>query len=380
MTMTNSYAIEGAQIFTGEEFLDGYAVIVANDRISQVLPAEELTDAVQRHRVEGLLVPGFIDIQVNGGGGVMFNDDPSSGILKTIAEAHRQFGTTRLFPTLITCEPEKMRQASAAVVDARRAGAESILGIHFEGPYLNVARHGAHDPALITPPSATDIDFLKNTGVSKVIVTLAPEAVPIGTIQSLTDAGILVCAGHSNASYEEIQQARLEGLRGYTHLFNAMSPLLSREPGVVGAALDDTNSWCSIIVDGYHAHPASLRIAIQAKANGKTLLVTDAMGTVGSDKKYFHLYDEVIHSHEGRCVNSEGRLAGSDLDMASAVRNTVNLLNLPLAESLRMASLYPAQFLAMDTQFGRISKGYIADLALLDSALQVTDTWVAGVR
>jgi N-acetylglucosamine-6-phosphate deacetylase len=379
-------ALTGARLFTGEAMLDGHAVLIAGGRIAALVPAAAVPADARRCALDGgLLAPGFIDIQVNGGGGVLFNDRPDADAVFAIGAAHRRFGTTGLLPTLITDRPEATPAAVAAV---RRAIAEPVpggarvLGIHLEGPFLNPARRGVHDAAAIRAPTSDDIAGLAALGADpqggRVLLTVAPEVLPAGAIRKLKAAGVIVAAGHTEASYEQVRAALAEGLAGFTHLFNAMTPLASRAPGAVGAALDDAASWCGLIADGHHVHPASLRVAIAAKPRGRMLLVTDAMPPVGTDMTDFLLYERVISVADGRCLTADGTLAGSVLDMATAVRNAVHLLGLPLAEALRMASAYPAAALGLDHELGRIAPGHRADLVLLDDALHVRGTWVGG--
>lgn len=373
-------ALTGGRIFTGKTVLDGQAALIADGRIVDLVAADAVPgDCARSELGGGLLAPGFIDVQVNGGGGVLFNDTPTVDTIRTIAKAHRRFGTTGLLPTLIT-DTEPVRRAA---IDAmRRALTEAVpgvLGIHLEGPFLNVARKGVHRADLIVPAGPADIDLLCSLGVGRTLVTLAPEKAPPGMIARLVSNGVLVCAGHTAGTYDEIRAALDAGVTGFTHLFNAMSPLTSREPGVVGAALDDERSWCGLIVDGHHVHPASLRVAIAAKKRGRMMLVTDAMPPVGARDPSFVINGETISVIDGRCATADGTLAGSALDMATAVRNTVGLVGLPLEEALRMASAYPAAFLGLEGELGAIAPGYRADLVLLNDRIEVVETWIAGL-
>ena len=263
---------------------------------------------------------------------------------------------------------------------ARASGNAGVLGIHIEGPFFDLGKRGAHKASMIRPPLAEDIDWLSSLSDLNVIVTLAPEHAQPGQIRQLAEAGVHVCAGHTNASYEQIKNAVAEGLRGFTHVFNAMSPLAGREPGAVGAALDSDNTWAGIIADGHHVHPASIRIAQRMKPAGKLLLVTDAMSSVGSEVSSFEIYGERIQERGGRLVNSDGVLAGSAIGMIDAVRIATSIVGLPLEESLRMASLYPATFLTLEHELGRIAKGFRADLVHFDKDFQVHSTWLAGVQ
>ena len=358
-------------------FEDGLTVLVEQGRIVEVRSgaAPGATEVIDLHG--GYLVPGFIDTQVNGGGDVLFNDAPTVEGLRRIAAAHRKFGTTGLMPTLISDDVAVMRHAIAAVREAITQGVPGILGIHLEGPYLAAARKGVHDPARFHTPDDDELDLVASLGVGRTMLTLAPERFDADTLRALAARGVLLCAGHTAASYEQLRDAFGAGVRGVTHLFNAMTPLGSREPGAVGAALDDPDSWCGLIVDGHHVHAAALRVAIAAKPRGRMMLVTDAMPPVGGVRHDFGLYGVTMTCRDGRCSTADGTLAGSALDMASAVRNTANL-GIALDEACRMASTYPAQFLGLDGELGHIAPGYRADLVALDDDLQVWGSWIAG--
>jgi len=325
-----------------------------------------------------LLLPGFIDIQVNGGGGVMFNDEPNVDGIRAIAAAHRTYGTTGFLPTLISDDLDKVATAIAATDEAIKVGVPGVLGIHLEGPFLNAEKKGAHDPGKFRALDADAVDLLSSLRHGKTLVTLAPEINSPVLIAQLVRAGIIVAAGHTNADYDDIRIALDAGVTGFTHLFNAMSPLTSRAPGVVGAALDDQQSWCGLIVDGYHVHPAALRIAIASKPRGSCLLVTDAMASVGAADKAFELDGQPITVADGKCVTTDGTLAGSDLDMATAVQNATSMLKLDLAEAVRMASEYPAEAIGLGNTLGRIEAGSRANLVLADDQLNIIETWIDG--
>lgn len=375
----NAFAFVNAMVLTTEGFRSDLAVVVKGRDIAAVLPLAELERNIERRDLQGdTLLPGFIDAQVNGGGGVLFNNAPTVDALRTIAQAHRRFGTTGLLPTLISDDAEVMAQAIAATRDAIAAGVPGILGIHLEGPYLAPARKGTHNAGKFRVPDEAEIALATSLDNGVTLLTLAPEQVPIEAIRSLVARGAIVVAGHTAASYEEIRRGLDAGVRGFTHLYNAMSPLQGREPGAVGAALEDAGSWCGIIVDGVHVHPASLRVALAAKRRGKLFLVTDAMPPVGASDPSYELYGEIITAKDGVVRNAAGALAGSALDMATAVRNTVKLLGLPLEEAARMASTYPAEFLGLQATHGRIAPGCRADLVVLDGDLQVSETWIGG--
>ncbi|WP_336080845.1 N-acetylglucosamine-6-phosphate deacetylase [Thalassospira sp. CH_XMU1448-2] len=374
-----SFAITNARIFDGTEFLDGKAVIVRNGKIEAISDAKALPNDIEIVDGQGqTLAPGLIDVQVNGGGGVLLNDQPDINGVRAVMEAHRKFGTTAMLPTLITDYRDKMEDAIAAVSAAIDANVPGIVGIHLEGPYLNVERKGVHSADIIRPMEDDAIELLTRLPNGRILVTMAPEKAAKGTIKKLADKGVLVCAGHTAGTYDDIQEAIGEGMRGFTHLFNAMSPLTHREPGVAGAAMADDTTWCGLIVDGYHVHPAAVKIAVKAKAKGKIMLVTDAMPTVGATEKRFVLGGEEIIATDGRCALANGTLAGSDLDMISAVKNCVEMIGIELGEALRMASLYPAEFLKLDDKMGRIAPGYQADIILFDDSYTVTRSWING--
>ncbi|WP_312325459.1 N-acetylglucosamine-6-phosphate deacetylase [Stenotrophomonas sp.] len=375
--------LRNARILTADGFRDDLAVVIEAGKISALVSdaAPQLGSAAEQVDLGGgWLLPGFIDAQVNGGGGVLFNNTPDVDSLRTLAAAHRRFGTTALLPTLISDDVQVMRTAIDATRTAIEQGLPGVIGIHLEGPYIAPGRKGTHDASKFRVPDADEIAMAASLDNGVTLLTLAPERVPLDSIRALVERGVIVAAGHTAATYEEARAGLDAGIRGFTHLYNAMSPLTGREPGAVGAALEDRDSWIGIIADGVHVHPGSLRVALAAKPAGKVMLVTDAMSPVGADSPSFELYGEVITVVDGVVRNAAGALAGSALDMVTAVRNAVNLLGLPLDEAARMASRYPAQFLNVDDRLGEIAEGYQADLVLLDDALQVRATWIAGQR
>lgn len=376
------YALTGSQIFTGDQMLADHAVIVCDGTIESIVPAHTLPSGVERiHLAGGVLAPGFIDTQVNGGGGVLFNATPCAEAIAAIGTAHRQFGTTGFLPTLISDQREVMEAAIRAAKDAVTQEIPGMLGIHLEGPYLNVERKGVHPEDNIRLPEADALKLLASltTEPTKTLVTLAPEQVPEGFIAALVAAGVIVSAGHSAATYAQTKAGLNEGISGFTHLFNAMSPLTSREPGCVGAALEDPNSWCGLIIDAHHVHPATLKVALTAKPTGRMMLVTDAIHTAGSNLNDFELFGNRLIRGNGKVTTPEGVLAGSDLTMIEAVANTVNLVGLSLEESLRMASRYPAEFLGLGDRLGSLAAGYQADMVWFDTSFNVLETWIKGV-
>ena len=373
-------ALVNGRVLLDDGFVDGLAVLLDGGRILDVVAeADPRARNAMRHDLGGgTLLPGFIDSQVNGGGGLLFNDARDVETIRAIGAAHRRFGTTGFLPTLISDDLQVVASAIAAVDAAIAAGVPGVEGIHIEGPFISEARKGAHDAVHIRSLDPEHVALLSSLRRGRTLVTLAPERTSMQSIAQLRDAGVVLSAGHSNASYALIVEALAHGLRGFTHLFNAMSPLQTREPGVVGAALDDPDSWCAIIVDGWHVHPATLRVGLAAKRHDRFMLVTDAMPSVGTDLTSFQLQGRRIDVVDGRCVDEQGTLSGSALDMASAVRNAVQLLGLPLETAARMASTHPAEFLGLGDQLGRITAGYRANLVLVDQDLQVLDTWIDG--
>ena len=373
-------ALINGRVLGDDGLIEGRCVLLEGGRIVDIMDeSDPRCRAARRYDLEGrLLLPGFIDSQVNGGGGVLFNDAPTVDTIRAIGQAHRRFGTTGFLPTLISADLDVVARAIAAVQGAIEAGVPGVLGIHIEGPFLNVARKGVHDPAKLRELDTSAVGLLTSLHGGKTLVTLAPEMTTPDIIQKLVKAGVVVSAGHTNATYAEISTALRHGLTGFTHLFNAMSQLTGREPGVVGAALDDQGSWCGIIVDGEHTDPVVLRIALRCKPHNRFMLVTDAMPGVGTNSTSFNLQGRTITVSGNVCIDEDGRLAGSNIDMAGCVRNAVQLLHLPLPEAVRMASRYPAEFLGLGHVVGRIRAGYRANLVLADDELNVVETWIDG--
>ncbi|HSX61600.1 MAG TPA: N-acetylglucosamine-6-phosphate deacetylase [Tahibacter sp.] len=372
-------ALVNARVLTDDGFRDDVAVLVNGDRITGIVAASDLraTTALRRDLHGHFLLPGFIDCQVNGGGDVLFNDAPTVDTIRRIGAAHRRYGTTGFLPTLISDSPEAMAAAIAATDAAIAAGVPGVLGIHLEGPYLAPQRKGAHDAAHFVRPQAGDIARAAALRGGVTLLTLAPEQVDDAALIEFVRRGVVIAAGHTAATYEQLMHAFSLGVRGVTHLFNAMTPLTGREPGAVGAALDHADSWCGLINDGHHVHAASLRTAIRAKPRGRLFLVTDAMPPVGGERDEFLLAGQRVLVRDGLCVNEQGALAGSALDMLTAVRNTVERLGLPLEDAARMASTWPAEFLGLRDR-GRIAAGCAADFVVLGGDWTIRETWIAG--
>lgn len=355
------------RIFDGDRFIESTSITVKDGRIVPTDP-----DPVQPARIRGTLCPGFIDVQVNGGGGVFLNDDPSVSGIERMCAAHKAYGTTGLLPTFITDSLELMEKAADAVAEALRRELSGILGVHFEGPHISVAKKGVHRAQYIRKIGEEEFKVFARQDLGIKLVTVAPETVGPEDIQRLVSVGCKVCIGHSNADYATAMKAIEAGATGFTHLYNAMSPFTSRAPGVVGAALLDEATWCGLIVDGYHVCDESARLALRCKKSGKIMLVTDSMALVGTDEMSCKLFEQQITRVDDRLTVEGGTLAGSNLDMASAVKNSVERLKVPLAESLRMASLYPAEFLGISDACGKLQVGYEANFVVFNDDFQIT--------
>ena len=378
MTESGLYAIAADHVFDGAVVRERTAVVMDGARILDLVPTTDLprTTSIRAMPEGAWLAPGFIDLQVNGGGDVLFNDQPSAQSARTIAAAHRRRGTTGLLPTLISDSAEKMRLALEAV-NALVSSEPGILGLHLEGPYLSPEKPGVHDRRQLRQPSPDELAMLTAPRDGVLLVTLAPEIVPAGFIAQLVASGIRVSLGHSMASYQQTRAAMAEGLTGFTHLFNTMRPLSSREGGPIAQALESPDAWYGLIVDGVHVDPAMLRLALRGL--GHPMLVSDAMPPVGGHRSSFRLHGDTIAVRDGYCVRDDGTLAGTVLDMAAAVKNCVRLLGVPLPDALRFASTHPATFLGLGQTLGRLAPGYRADVVAFDATdMTVLATWVAG--
>lgn len=370
-------AFRNGRIIAGGAVCDGLALALEGAQIASLDCGA--VDQTALDLEGGWLVPGFIDTQVNGGGDVLFNDTPDVETIARIGAAHARFGTTSFLPTLISGTFDTIERALDAVDAAIEQNVPGVIGIHIEGPFLSIERKGIHDAGNFRPLDDAALALLTRPRRGLVMVTLAPEHCPPGAIGALVAAGVIVSIGHSNASYAEARSAIEAGARGVTHLFNAMSGLHHREPGVVGAAIEDQSLYCGLIVDGVHVHPAALRIALAARPHERFMLVTDAMPCVGGERGDFMLNGERIHVEGSVCLNDEGTLAGCNLDMASAVRNICDL-GVPVEEAMAMASASPAAFLGLPDRIGRLAPGYRGDFVWLDRQLEVRGTWIGGTR
>lgn len=374
------HAVAASRVFDGAQLHDNCALVIDGTQIAAVVARGEIPATMPRHELPdgAWLTPGLIDIQVNGGGDVLFNDNPTPEGVRTIVAAHRKLGTTALLPTLISDSFETMRSALTAV-DSLIDAQPGVLGIHLEGPFLSPDKAGVHNKAMLRRPMADDFGLITAPRHGATLVTLAPEQVPAEFVEKLTAAGVRVALGHSTATYAQTKAAMTRGLNGFTHLFNAMRPLHSREPGPIAAALESPDACYGLIVDGIHVAPAMLRLAL--RGSGRPILVSDAMPPVGGSACSFRLYGETITVQNGRCARADGTLAGAFLDMASAVRNCVRLCDVPLSDALRFATKNPAEFLGLGDKLGRLAPGLRADMVALDhSTMEVLDCWAAGAH
>ncbi|MCL1079462.1 N-acetylglucosamine-6-phosphate deacetylase [Parashewanella spongiae] len=363
------------RLFDGERYFENLGFSVEKGVITEFDISVDNTALL----LTGTVMPGYIDVQVNGGGGVLFNATPTVDAIKTIAQTHARFGTTSLLPTLVTDDYDTMHCATEAVVEALEQKVNGVVGVHFEGPHLSVTKKGVHCAEHIRTISDKELALFMRKNIGKCVVTLAPENISADIIKELVQADVTVCLGHSNADYDTTLLALDAGAKGFTHLFNAMSPMTSREPGMVGAALYDEHSWCGLIVDGLHVHPLSAQVALKAKPKGKIMLVTDAMPPVGlEDDVSFEFFGQVIVRRGNQLNALTGELAGCVLDMHTAVTNSVEKLQVSIEEANRMASLYPAEFLGLSSTKGRLVKGANADFVVINDRQQLQQTVISG--
>jgi len=371
-------ALLGSQIFCGERFYDDHALLVDGKSIVDIVDKNNTPDNFNKIELDqGILAPGFIDLQVNGGGGVLFNNSPNKESLNTIIKAHQFFGTTSVMPTVISDSLEVLEQCIKTVTEEIKNNS-SLLGIHIEGPFFNTKYRGVHQKQYISTINSDYLNLFESLKGFPVMLTLAPECISSQQLKHLTSLGIKTLAGHSDASYDKLDDAIKNGLDGFTHLFNAMGQISAREPGVVGSALHFENTFASIIVDLHHVHPSLIQLAYQLKPTGKLFFISDSMATINHGKPSFELYDEVVNELDGRLVNSEGKLAGSSITQIDAVKNAYQKCNIPLNQALAMASRYPAEYLGIANHLGSLKPGYRADLVHFDSNFKVRNAWVSG--
>jgi N-acetylglucosamine-6-phosphate deacetylase len=366
------YALTNCMLYTGDRLLHDYALVIDGHQISDLMPLTDLNPQLAAIDLQGNSVaPGFIDMQLNGCGGVMFNDAIAPATLDTMHQTNLKSGTTSYLPTLITTSDQDMLAAMAVVESYRQNHLYSVLGLHLEGPYLNLKRKGIHNAAYIRPPDRTMLEKIADAGREVVrLITIAPELATAAEIRLLTEQGIIVSAGHTDASYEEAIVGFDAGVRMATHLFNAMSPWQGRKPGMVGAVFEREDVYAGMIADGQHVHEASMRLAKKLKQD-KLILVTDATPPVGASMASFMMGGQQVFYKDGRCVSADGTLGGSALTMIEAIAYCVQILNIPLPEALCMASTYPAKLMGLDNKLGKISPEYIANLVIFDRDFQI---------
>ncbi|EGA66602.1 N-acetylglucosamine-6-phosphate deacetylase [Vibrio brasiliensis] len=370
-------AISAPRLFDGNNYHHNCALVWQEDQIVSILPMSELPNEIEhQHFPNGIIAPGFIDIQVNGGGDVMFNNDITAQGMETICRAHRQHGTAYLLPTLISSTPQNIQAALNATEQAIAESVAGVLGVHLEGPWLNKDKKGAHDANLFYAPSSDQLEQFQWPTQGKVLVTAAVENIDSSALKWMKKHGIILSCGHSNAKAAQLTEEKLSLVDGFTHLFNAMSPFEGREPGVVGTALNTDHSWCSIITDGIHVHPQSFVLAHKAKPQGKLLIVTDAMATLGSKTNQFVLDGETIKVVDNKLVNSNGSLAGAHIGMDQSVANVIKW-GIEEDEALRMASTYPAQAINCN-DLGLLEPHFRAAATVLDDNYQTQAVVVDG--
>ena len=378
--MNEQCEFSAPRIFDGENWHVDSRLVTVNGRIESIEPGAHVQQSTGKRCTNGMLVPGFVDIQVNGGGGVLLNEQTDLAAIRTICSAHARFGSTSVLPTLITDTPRVRDAAIAAAIDAQKQRVPGFAGLHLEGPHLSIARKGAHDPSLIRPMQEDDVQVLIRAAhaLDRLIVTVASENVSPEQVATLTAAGIRISIGHSDAPLQDVRALLDAGASLFTHLFNAMSPLTSRAPGMVGAALGSSTAAASIIADGFHVHPETIRIAMAAKTDPAQLfLISDAMSCVGTDVHSFVLNGRTITRTNGKLTLSDGTLAGADLELSSALRYIVNVVGAPLERGLKMVTSYPARAAGLEGR-GVLKPGARADFVWLDDALNVQQVWIGG--
>ena len=371
-------ALKGARIFSGKDFLDSKALLFEDDNIIDILDDSIIPSDFEIQSLNGgILSPGFIDLQVNGGGGKLFNNSPDKESLNTIISAHQYFGTTSIMPTVISDSLNVLQQCTH-IISKEIHKNKSLLGIHIEGPFFNVKYRGVHQKQYINTINATYMNLFETLDRFPVMLTLAPECISIKQLKSLKKLGFKILAGHTDANYDQLEEAIKYGLDGFTHLFNAMGQISAREPGVVGSALDFDQTWASIIVDLHHVHPSLINLSYKQKPEGKLFFVSDSMATINHGEPSFELYDEVVSESKGRIINSEGKLAGSSITQIDAIKNAYQKCNIPLESAISMATLYPAEYLGISDYLGQIKKGFRADLVHFNSDFKIQNVWVEG--
>ena len=371
-------AITGSKLFNGIDFIEHKALLIDDQHIAGIVNEDAIPTDFQVKKLEGgVLSPGFIDLQVNGGGGKLFNNSPDKESLNTIISAHQYFGTTSIMPTVIS-DSLNILQKCTDTISNEIDNNHSLLGIHIEGPFFNVKYRGVHQKQYINTINASYLNLFETLDKFPVMLTLAPECISIKQLKHLNSLGFKILAGHTDANYDQLEEAVKYGLDGFTHLFNAMGQISAREPGVVGSAFDFDETSASIIVDLHHVHPSLINLSFKQKPKGKLFFVSDSMATINHGEPSFELYDEVVSESNGRIINSEGKLAGSSITQIDAIKNAYQKCSIPLESAISMATLYPAEYLGVSDYIGQLKKGYRADLAHFDSNFHVQNVWLAG--
>jgi len=375
------YALTHCRIFTGHEILDDHALVVADGLIERLCPQAELPADIEQRSLNGaLLAPGFIDVQLNGCGGVQFNDTAEAVSVETLEimqRANEKSGCTSYLPTLITTSDDLMKQGVQVMRDYLAKYPNQALGLHLEGPWLNIIKKGTHNPDFVRKPDAALVDFLCQNADVITKITLAPEVAGCEVVRKLADAGIVVSAGHSNATLNEAKAGFRAGITFATHLYNAMPYITGREPGLAGAVLDDTDVYCGVIADGLHVDYVNIRNAKRLKGD-KLCLVTDATAPAGAHIDQFIFAGKTIYYRNGLCVDENGTLSGSALTMIEGVRNLVEHVGIALDEALRMATLYPARAIGVDKKLGTLAAGKVANLTAFTRDYEIIKTIVNG--
>ena len=371
-------ALIGAQLFSGKEFFDNRALLIDGENIIDIINEHDIPKNFETQKLNGgILAPGFIDLQVNGGGGRLFNNSPDKESLNAIIEAHQHFGTTSIMPTVISDSLNVLKRCTTTISEVIENN-KSLLGVHIEGPFFNVKYRGVHQKQYINTINSDYLNLFESLKDFPVMLTLAPECISTKQLKHLKSLGFKILAGHTDASYDQLEEAIKYGLDGFTHLFNAMGQISAREPGVVGSALTFDNAAASIIVDLHHVHPSLIQMAYKQKPQGKLFFVSDSMATIHHGEPSFELYDEVVSESNGRIINSEGKLAGSSITQIDAIKNAYQSCNIPLNDAIAMVTRYPAEYLGVANYLGSLKSGYRADLTHFDLDFQVHNVWVAG--
>ena len=371
-------ALIGAQLFSGKEFFDNRALLIDGENIIDVINEQDIPNNFEIQKLNGgILSPGFIDLQVNGGGGKLFNNSPDKESLNAIIEAHQHFGTTSIMPTVISDSLNVLKRCATTISEEIESN-KSLLGVHIEGPFFNVKYRGVHQKQYINTINSDYLNLFESLQDFPVMLTLAPECISTKQLKHLKSLGFKILAGHTDASYDQLEESIKYGLDGFTHLFNAMGQISAREPSVVGSALHFENTFASIIVDLHHVHPSLINLSFKQKPKGKLFFVSDSMATINHGEPSFELYDEVVRESNGRIINSEGKLAGSSITQIDAIKNAYQKCNIPLESAIAMATLYPAEYLGVSHYIGQLKPGHRADLAHFDSNFNVHNVWTSG--